>query len=226
MPSSALLKTAVIVTLPWFVLMCGPMTQAANRTHPPEWLDSNPVSDTMVVNGLPTGARHLVSRRPATAVLDYFRDLWQCGSGEERCRLAALPPWQVLSRFDGRKLEYVQIRDNGLGATGYLAQSETGGHRRSFGADIPVMQGSRIVHDVETDDPGKQGRVLQVRNGYSVTSNSSYYQSYFMGRKWSQQVAEVGEDRGLLVFHKGRAEAHVVMSRQGGTTSIVINFVQ
>lgn len=226
MPSSALARTVVIALLPCFFLLSRLGAEAASRFQPPEWLEVRPVSQSMVISGLPSGARHLVSRRPVAAVLDYFRDLWDCGSGAERCRLAALPPWQVLSRFDGRELEYVQVRESGLGATGYLASSEIADHSQPPGAVVPAMQGSRIIHDLTMDDPGKRGRILQLSNSYSVASNTSYYQNYFAGRNWSRQVAEIGDQRSVLVFHKGRSEAHVVLTRQDGMTYVVINMVQ
>ncbi|BDD88929.1 hypothetical protein [Desulfofustis limnaeus] len=224
MPNSTVLRATLIAWVVCLTLLCC-HAQAAQPVQPPSWLEIRPVSEAMIISGFSAGAQHLASQRPAAVVLDYYRDLWQCGAGDERCRLAVLPPWQVLSRFDGRHLEYVQVRDDGLGATGYLAVSDFAANRRPPGSDIPVMQGSRVVHELSTSDPGKQGRVLQVRNGYSVASNGSFYRTYFMDRNWQPQVAEVGDDRGVLVFHKGRAEAHVVITRQDTTTSVVINLV-
>lgn len=226
MASNLLIQAVAVGALQITLLLAVPAAEAIRRADAPEWLEIRPVGEAMLVNGLPTDAQHLISHRPAAAVVAYFHELWQCGSGEETCRRAALPPWQILSRFDGRQMEYVQVRDDGLGATGYLAVSELDGDRPPLGDAIPAMQGSQVVHDLATSDPGKQGRVLQLRNGFSVAGNGNFYRSYFMDRNWSRQVDQVGDDRGVLVFHKGRAEAHVVLTRHDGMTAVVINLVE
>ena len=199
--------------------------QGIPRFNPPDWITVSEVSGDMTLTGLPTGVLHLASSRPAAAVLDHFRSLWVCGKGENRCRQAEMPPWTVLSRLDGKKLEYVQVRNLESGATGYLALSEMQ-RERVRQADIPMMQGSRIVNSMVTRDAGKKARVMQLSNSYSVTSNGAFYADYFVGQGWQQVTEDKKIESQVLVFHKGADEAHLVISRQQDATRIVINLVQ
>ena len=201
------------------------VAQGSLRFDPPDWIEVSEVSGDMTLSGLPTGALHLVSSRPAAAVLDHFRSLWICGTGEKRCREAEMPPWTVLSRLDGKKLEYVQVRDLELGATGYLALSEIK-RQQVRQTTLPMMQGSRIVNNMMTSDPGKKAQVMLLRNTYSVTGNGTFYKDYFVGHGWQQVTEDKRADSQVLVFHKGSDEAHLVISRQQGATQIVINLVQ
>ena len=136
-----------------------------------------------------------------------------------------MPPWTVLSRLDGKKLEYVQVRDLELGATGYLALSEIKRHQVRQ-TTLPMMQGSRIVNNMMTSDPGKKAQVMLLSNTYSVTGNGTFYKDYFVGHGWQQVTEDKRADSQVLVFHKGSDEAHLVISRQQGATQIVINLVQ
>ncbi|KJS00125.1 MAG: hypothetical protein VR65_14615 [Desulfobulbaceae bacterium BRH_c16a] len=195
------------------------------RFSPPGWIEVSEVSGNMAIAGLPTGALHLVSSRPAAAVLDHFRSLWNCGAGEKRCREAEMPPWSVLSRLEGKKLEYVQIRDLGAGATGYLGLSEIK-RQKARQTNVPMMQGSRVVNDMVSSDLGKKGRVMLLSNTYSVASNGTFYTDYFIGRGWQRVTEDNRIESQVLIFHKGSEEAHLVISRQQGATQVVINMVQ
>ena len=202
-----------------------PEARGTSSFSPPDWIEVNEVSGDMALSGLPTGVLHLASSRPAAAALAYFRSLWHCGKGEKRCREADMPPWSVLSRLDGKKLEYVQVRDLGSGATGYLALSKIK-REQVRQTDMPMMQGSRIVNNLVTRDSGKQAWVMLLSNSFSVTSNGSFYSDYFVGQGWQQVTEDPRIDSQVLVFHKGSNEAHLVISRQQGATQIVINLVQ
>lgn len=206
-------------------LLSTTVARGSLRFDPPEWMEVSEVSGDMALSGLPTGALHLASSRPAAAVLDHFRSLWTCGTGEERCRQADMPPWTVLSRLDGKKLEFVQVRDLGPGATGYLALSEIK-RRQVRQTTVPMMQGSRILNNLATSDPGKKAQVMLLSNTYSVTGNGTFYKDYFVGQGWQQVTEDKKVDSQVLVFHKGADEAHLVISRQQGATQIVINLVQ
>jgi hypothetical protein len=192
---------------------------------PPDWIAVSEVSSDMNLGKLPTGALHLSSRRPAAAVLNHFRLIWNCGSGEKVCRQASMPPWQVLSRLDGRTLEYLQVRDLNPGATGYLAISELR-QEQPRQAVVPLMQGSQVVNDLTTGDPGRTSRIILARNDFSVTSNGSFYRDHYTGQGWRQVTEDERADSQVLVFHRGTSEAHLVLSRQQGATQIVINLVQ
>lgn len=206
-------------------LLSTTVAQGSLRFDPPGWIEVSEVSGDMTLSGLPTGALHLVSSRPAAAVLEHFRSLWACGTGEQRCRQADVTPWTVLSRLEGKKLEFVQVRDIGSGATGYLALSEIN-RRQVRQTTLPMMQGSRIVNNLVTNDPGKKAQVTLLSNTYSVTGNGTFYKDYFVGQGWQQVTEDKKVDSQVLVFHKGADEAHLVISRQQGATQIVINLVQ
>lgn len=201
------------------------VAQGSPRFDPPAWMEVSEVSGDMALSGLPTGVLHLASSRPAAAVLEHFRALWTCGSGEQRCREAEMPPWRVLSRLTGKKLEFIQVRDLGPGASGYLALSEIG-RRQMRQPTLPMMQGSQVVNSVVTRDPGKKGQVMLLNNSYSVTSNGTFYKDYFVNQGWRQVTEDQRVGSQVLVFHKGTEEAHLVISRQQGATQIVINLVQ
>jgi hypothetical protein len=197
----------------------------AARFTPPYWIEVQEVSTDMVLSGLSTGVVHLVSQRPVEAVLDYFRVLWLCGEGNDHCRLVQTTPWSVLSRLKNDTLEYIQIRDFGPGATGYLASSLLRPEKVRT-STVPHPPGSRVLNDQISRDPGKNGRVLMVGNDHPVLSNATFYEEYFQSHGWRRMHNEGGGGNRVLVFFKGNREAHLVITGVQGGSRIVINLVQ
>ncbi len=66
------------------------------------------------------------------------------------------------------------------------------------------MSGSKIVNDLISNDPGKKGRTMMIANSFSVSSNTDYY----------------------LAFTRFGKEAHLVISKTGGSTMVVMNLIE
>jgi len=194
----------------------------------PSWMEKTQVADRMVINGLEARVIYFTTDRSSQDVLEFYRQRWDDGTprrpGYREVRLA---PYHILSRLEGTRLLTVQVRDlDPGGSTGYLAETELKARKQSdLRIDIPKMNGSRIVNDLTSSDPGRIGRTLLIVNNYSARSNADFYRNYYRTRGWDTLVDNSGDKGQTLVFRRGDTEAHLVISSNFGTTDVVMNIV-
>ena len=198
----------------------------------PRWLDPVPVGDMMIINGLPSTVHYFKVERAANEVLEFYRNRWETAEDGSRpgYREVKAEYWHIISRLsDKRYLMTVQVKSTGtFTSTGYLAvgdlkKMET---KPSIGKDVPKMQGSKVVNDLTSFDPGKKGRTLLVVNGFSVQSNSEFYRTYYRDRNWSQLVDLPQEGGHILAYRRSGQEAHLVINKKFDSTQIVINLIE
>jgi hypothetical protein len=137
-------------------------------------------------------------------------------------------PWHIISRLNGRYLYTLQVRSSdSFSSSGYLAVTDlkTLKTRQTPGRNVPSMQGSRVVNDLTSFDPGRKSRTLLIMNSYSVAGNSEFYRQYYKDRGWKTMVDLAGDNGRTLVFSKFDRETHLVISRRSETTRIVMNIL-
>jgi len=219
---SALLFASIFI-----VEICG-----AVEIPNPKWLNPVLVADKMVINGLPSVVYYFKVDRAAEEVLQFYRTKWQMsedgknpGYKENRA-----DNWQVISRLsDKRYLLTVQVKNlEAFTSTGYLAigdlkNMET---RPDVGTDVPQMNGSKVVNDLTSHDPGKKGRSVMIVNDFSVQSNSNFYRQYYSDRNWSQLIDLPQQGGQVLAFRHFGKEAHLVINENFGSTQIVLLLVE
>jgi len=203
----------------------------AGRIPVPDWMDAVPVAETMVINGLPSVVHQFRVDRPKKDIIAFYRDRWRepwevDASGYKEAKADF---WHVISRLeDKRYLLTVQVKSTGtFTCNGYLAQGDLKNmdKKLTVGADVPKMQGSQVVNELTSHDPGKTGRTLIVVNNYSAKSNGTFYRQYYTDRNWSQLIDFPQQKGHVLAYRKGSREAHLVINENFNSTQIVINLV-
>lgn len=198
----------------------------------PKWLNPVLVADKMVINGLPSVVYYFKVDRAAEDVLQFYRTKWQMSEDGKNPGYKEVQAdiWQVISRLsDKRYLLTVQVKNLGpFTSTGYLAigdlkNMET---RPDVGIDVPQMNGSKVVNDLTSHDPGKKGRSIMIVNDFSVQSNSDFYRQYYSDRNWSQLIDLPQQGGQVLAFRHFGKEAHLVINENFGSTQIVLLLVE
>ncbi len=195
----------------------------------PSWLKRTAVAQNMVINGLPSVVYYFETNRNMEELLDFYRQKWD-ESAEKRAgyREAKAGPWHVISRLEGRYLFTVQAQQKDSFTTkGYLAIGDLQAIDRHNepGKGVPKMNGSKVINDLTSYDPGKKGRTLMIANNFSVSGNSDYYRNYYLSRGWGQLIDQAGENSQVLAFGRSGEEAHLVISNAGGSTMVVMNLI-
>ncbi len=195
----------------------------------PVWMEQTPLAETMVINGLHSTVHYFQANRKLEEVLTFYRTRWdESATGKTGYREAETAPWHVISRLEGRYLLTVQAKANGVfSSDGYLAIADLqqSGTDKTSTSKLPRMQGSEIINDLTSVDPGQRGRTVMLINSYSVASNSDYYRDYYLDRGWGQIAAQESNGAMVLVFSRDGSQAHLVIQSSGDATQVVMNLV-
>ncbi|OGT31676.1 MAG: hypothetical protein A2W28_09175 [Gammaproteobacteria bacterium RBG_16_51_14] len=209
-------------------LLTQPVLARPDLPPPPHATLGRISAKDMVVNGIPMDIRLFRSELSPDRVLNYYRNHWPRGTAEQPgyAETDALPPWQIITRAEGRYLMTVQIAREGTGSSGYLAISELPNPRRlpDLGEGFPKMRGSVVTNEIMARDIDKKGRTIQIMNNYSVSSNTHFYRTYFTNRGW-----DTGMDRGItgarihtLTFRDGDKSVMLSINGSDGKQTYII----
>lgn len=202
---------------------------AAIEIPVPAWVTTTAIADQMVINGLPSTVRYFHADRPLEEVLAFYRERWdERYAGRAGFREAAVDPWHVISRLDGLYLLTVQAREtNALTCEGFLAVADLEDIRKRPARDdsVPQMAGSRVVNDLTSTDPGREGRTLMIVNDFPVSRNRDYYRDYFLDRGWGRLQDQAQGDAHVLSFRRLGKEAHIVIKPTSTGAVTVMNLV-
>lgn len=135
------------------------------------------VGQDMKLNGVPLRIQQFTSNVGLAEIMNYYRTMW--GSQAEKKSVEnALGKWQVIGKQQGNYYLSVQAEPIGLTKSrGYLTVSKLPGadHTVRSGGQLPLMAGSRIQSELESNDPGQKAKTLTSLNTYSVASNADFY---------------------------------------------------
>lgn len=194
----------------------------------PDWLSPATVGEKMVINGLPSTVYRFETHETVDALLDFYRDTWR-DEGKNSYREAHVAPWYVISRLVRNYLYTVQVKEEGsFTISGYLAVGDLAAMEKSRKHDkpVPLMDGSTVLNDVTSFDPGQKGRTVMLANKYSASGNSQFYRNYFRDRGWATVMDSSSDESFILAFKKRNLETHLVISTVQGVTHVVMNMVE
>ena len=212
------------------ILHAGSAHGSAKEFPTPNWLTSSSVAREMIINGIPSTVLQFQSYRKMEELLEFYRQKWNDTTAKKPgYRESNIPPWHIIARLDRQYLYTVQVKEGeDFQITGYLALADLKQIKKPdkhHAAGIPQMNPSQIVNDVTSVDSGISARTLLLANSYSLSSNISYYRNYYEDHGWGM-LMDRGEKGGqVLAYRKGGKEAHLVLSRSGGSTAIVMNII-
>ena len=203
---------------------------AAVEIPSPSWVERTLVADNMVINGLPSVVHYFETDRKLEELLDFYRQKWDESVAQKAgYREAEVGPWHVISKIEGQYLLTVQAQQKDAFATkGYLAIGDLSAvqNQKDQGKSVPKMSGSKIVNDLVSNDPGKKGRTMMIANSFSVSSNTEYYRNYYLSRGWGQLMDQGSNEAQVLAFTRFGKEAHLVISKPGKSTMVVMNLIE
>jgi hypothetical protein len=189
-----------------------------------EWVAGN-----MQMNGIAMRVRRFEIDRSDDDVLKFYRRQWRRGQGQRPgYREVQSVPWRVISRLEDDYLMTVQVQPRDRNRSwGYLGVSKLKAKKKQarLGGRFPKMQGSAIVNEVVSRDPGKHARTLVIANQFSIQSNANYYRNYFDDHGWSVRMdRDIGSGH-VLAYTQSNGEVNIVISRSKGFTTVVVNDV-
>ncbi len=191
------------------------------------------VGQDMTVGGKAMSIRQIYTRDKISKVKAFYHSRWAeaeipglPGYTENN----ALEPWHIISRLEEGYLLTVQIQraDDG-GTRGYLASSKLSRELTPSkqAESFPKIQGTRIVHDIQSRDAGQRAVTMLLSNHHSLSSNSSYYKNYYQQRGWRIDLDQPMPRAGMyvLAFTHGREKVNIVLTGNENSTKITVNKV-
>jgi hypothetical protein len=205
-------------------------SEAAELPGPPD-AEIQRVSSSTTSLGMRLNIRRFSVESSVDEVLGFYRKLWKKDAVESE-----MPPWKMIGLRDGEAFLNVQVQAQGQRAAwGYLSISDLPARLEKkdldvrVGKNFPMMNGSQVLDDQVSKDPGKDGRVLLLQNSFSPSANRNFYQRHYANQGWElvmdEQVAP-RQNGYALYFSKGRESLTLTINKIDGQTSIVANQVK
>jgi hypothetical protein len=216
----------------WAAVLAGSPTvsHAAVEIPTPSWMEKTGVANKMIINGLTSTVQHFHADRKLKELLEFYRQRWdESYAGRSGYREAAVAPWHVISRLQGHYLLTVQAKaTDALTCEGYLAVGDLGDVRKKKDSDpsVPKMEGSKVINDTVSFDPGKKGRTVMIVNDFSVSRNGVFYRHYYLDRGWGRLRDQANDGAQVLGFRRFGQQVQIVVTRYGSKTVTVLNLME
>lgn len=221
------LKTQVRRALRTALLLHGGIAGAALPAPPlMEGAKAVAVGQSMRINGMPTSIHRFAVDKPVDQVLAFYRTRF----GKDRVEQSVLG-WTVVAEAEGDYFFTVRLRPALQGTEGTVSVADLkqglAARGRPLGMVFPA--GSRLISDVDMDDPGKRGRVVSLINNLPPEANVQHFKNVLAARGFRvDRDLPAGKDaaggRSLWFSATGRDAILVVAPLPNGT-SVVLNTV-
>ena len=189
------------------------------------------VADKINYEGMTMQVRKFDVEMTVQEVLNFYRGYWQGAFVEND-----MPPWKMISSKQGDRFYTVQVQPDGADRSwGYLGVSDlpkvlekSGKLGSTAHKSFPMMNGSKVVNDLNHDDPGRKSRTLWINNHFSVNSNAEYYRSFYTEQGWTKLVDQAADANNshVLVFQQGDKTVNMTIDRSEQGTNIIINDIK
>lgn len=184
------------------------------------------LGDSMTFNGIDMEIRQLRCPGSVEDILEFYRQRWPKGTEKEPGYTTSdeLTPWQILTRVEHEHLMTVQVTAEGRDlVVGYLAMSKLPDpdDLPAIGRGFPALHDSVVYNDIESEDPGKKGRTLQLSNDKSKESNVIFYRNWYKDRGWTVLMDKPLGDRMHTFTFKNGAESVNLIVVQGEGKAVV-----
>jgi hypothetical protein len=206
---------------------------ACNKTPvPPQSVQA--FGRDMIVNGVPTSVVGMEFAGTASDVSTAFRDFWTNEDVPAKGRTDS--SGLMLSALDDHCLYVLNIppqperaRTRGLMSVIRLGDSEVG-HRIPDSA-VPLPEGSKVLSDVESHDPGQTGRTWLLGISGDARWNAQRYRNSLVAQGWMsvgrqpdyQSAGKPTAQGTAFAMQHGRDSVDVSFSDNDGRTVAVIN---
>lgn len=185
------------------------------------------VGENILHNGMRTDISLISFDGSADQLLELYRREWQRSDGIGY-KEVAVGHWKVISRMDGPELQVLQVSENAGKASGFLS---TGHYPNREAADsarrFPSLDGTRTVSTTASDDHGKRGSTVILRNHYSLFQNTEFYRQALENQGWKLTHDDTNGRTQILFFISRMGQLEVAISAANdGSTVIFSNLVE
>ena len=187
------------------------------------------VATDMLINGVPMSVQELHSGRSPDEVARFYRSDWE--SRRQRVLETNEGGWRTLATKDGDCFFTVQIKPGpNQGTYALLGVTVLGTvAARARGEGFPKMGGSVVYNDMQSNDSGKNGRTLLLKNTFSAAANAEFYRNTLRADGWvavTDQTTKTPVGLQMVqVWRRGLAEANLVIGGGRNETQVVVNTV-
>lgn len=191
------------------------------------------VAENMTVQGRNMAVRSFLTDDSVEEVVEFYKALWAEPPTPKAPGYAyepeVLAPWHLVTRVEDGYVLTVQVQKRApSGAFGYLALGRLPdpGDGPVRLPEPPMMDGSQVLSNVRTDDPGKNAQTSMVANEYSLASNLNFYRNRYAG--WRKDIDQaMGHDSmHALSFRKGREQVIITIKSGRDGSHIVVNSIR
>lgn len=186
------------------------------------------VAKDMVINGVPMAVRELHSKKNPDEIARFYKSEWE--GRRQRVQETQALGFRTLSTLDGDCFYTAQIKASSEGSYALLAMTVlSSGPAKARGEGFPKLPGSVVYNDMQSNDSGKIGRTLLMKNSHSAKANAEFYRYTLRQQGWvavSDQATETLEGVQLVqVWRKGVEETNLTIGGGLGETQVVVNTV-
>ena len=225
------IKNKYFITL-IFLLSVNSVSAAKDEFPVPPGANLVAVADRLNYEGMTMQVRKFDVEMSVEEVLNFYRGKWKNEFVEND-----MPPWRMISSKQQDRFYTVQVQPRAAGKSwGYLGVSDlpqllekgrqlgSNTRKKSF----PMMNGSKIVNDLDHNDIGRKARTLWINNHFSVGSNADYYRNFYLEQGWSKLVDQSGDAsrNHVLVFQQGDKTVNMTIDQSDSGTNVVVNDVK
>ncbi|MBK8960446.1 MAG: hypothetical protein IPM80_19020 [Proteobacteria bacterium] len=222
------------------LLLCASMLSmaATAAARPPDFpapkdAQVSSVAQEMTVAGRSMAVRAFVTDDGVDDVVDFYKDVWKEPpvDGAPGCAIEteALAPWTLVTRVEDDYVMTAQVMERKpKGAFGFLALGrlpEPGVPPKAPPAP-PSMQGSEVLSNITSHDPGQSAQTAMLHNDKSLASNVSFYRAQY--QDWRVDTdKEVSRGKlHALAFTRGREQVVITIQSGRDGSHIVLNSVK
>lgn len=191
----------------------------------------------MIVNGVPTSVVGMQFAGTIDEVSKAFREFW---TGEDvPAKGRSSPSGLMLSALDDHCLYVLSIspQPDGASTRGLMSVVQLGGdevNHRIPDSAVPLPEGSKVISDVESRDPGQTGRTWLLDMPGDARWNGQRYRNSLAMRGWSSvgrqpdfQSGGAQSARGTaFTMQHGRDSVDVSFTDHDGRTVAVVNAIR
>lgn len=185
------------------------------------------VAQSMRVNGIPTNARIFSTEKPIGEVRAFYQKLF----GAKRFE-TTVQGWAVITQQDGDLMYMARLRQTPQGTEGTVSVADLkqglANAGRPLGLGLP--SGSKLLSDVDMDDPGKRSRIVALSNNSSIDANADYFISELKAQGYRVErdlPASSTEAKGRSIWlSTPKREALIIVAPLVSGTSVVINMTE
>lgn len=230
------LKKLKISCVAAILLLSFPALAKAPKFPPPPDASVEWVAQDVEMNGIRTSIRAFHSNDAIEKVVEFYRKEWR--NPPERGRPGYMEtidaaPWYIINRVEDGYLLTVQVqvqKNKENRSWGYLSISPLPKNPLELppelGSNAAKMQGSHVLNEMKSNDPGKKATTLIIANEHSLRSNVAFYRNHYDGRGWTKESDYDADNAHTLVYKTRKERATIMLLKDGGGTRIVVNSVK